>query len=233
MNTRFLEKRSLSCRPELIVLIAVAALFIFYYLLRADTIGVRGVGRPWAGMTEGRFPVSWHFIGSGLLLGLVPLAAARRLTGLSWSRLGLGLGDRKLGLALLGVGIPLAVAAGKVAAGSAAMRAVYPLDATLTPEPERFIPYSVLQFAYYFGWEFLFRGVLLLGLKDRLGSGGANLLQTALSVTAHFGRPFDETFSAIPAGIVFGWIVLRTRSVWPIAVVHWVVGVSMNWFILS
>ncbi|HET9232812.1 MAG TPA: CPBP family intramembrane glutamic endopeptidase, partial [Candidatus Eisenbacteria bacterium] len=68
---------------------------------------------------------------------------------------------------------------------------------------------------------------------DRLGAGPANVLQTALSVTAHFGRPIDETFSALPAGLVFGWIDLRVGSVWYVAVIHCVLGMSMEWFILA
>jgi hypothetical protein len=31
---------------------------------------------------------------------------------------------------------------------------------------------------------------------------------------------------------VFGWLGLRLGSVWYVAVIHWVVGVSMDWFIL-
>jgi len=129
------------------------------------------------------------------------------------------------------VGIPLAVLAGKIASNSPAMRAVYPLDPELTLG--RFLPHAAKAFLYYGAWEVLFRGVLLFGLKDRLGEGMANALQTALSVTAHFGRPMDETFSALPAGVVFGWIGLRVGSVWYVGLIHWVLGMSMEVFILG
>jgi len=79
----------------------------------------------------------------------------------------------------------------------------------------------------------LFRGVLLFGLRPRLGAGAANLVQTALSVTAHFGRAVNETFAAAPAGIVFGAIDLNVGSIWYVALLHWLVGVSMDWFILT
>jgi hypothetical protein len=32
--------------------------------------------------------------------------------------------------------------------------------------------------------------------------------------------------------LAFGWVALRTGSVWPIAITHWLVGVSCDWFIL-
>ena len=66
----------------------------------------------------------------------------------------------------------------------------------------------------------------------RLGGATANVLQTALSVTAHFGRAINETASALPAGLVFGWVDLKLDSIWYVAILHWLVGVSMDWFIL-
>jgi membrane protease YdiL (CAAX protease family) len=110
---------------------------------------------------------------------------------------------------------------------------VYPLDTTVSQRLESFVPYALLQFLYYGAWETLFRGVLLLGLASRLGSAPANATQTALSVTAHFGRAVGETAAAFGAGLAFGWIALRARSVWYLAVIHWLVGVSQDWFILS
>jgi membrane protease YdiL (CAAX protease family) len=122
--------------------------------------------------------------------------------------------------------------AGRIASGSPEMRVVYPLDGSLSPDVSRFALYSLVQLAYYFGWEVLFRGVLLFGTKDRWGFWGANVLQTALSVVAHFGRPLEETFSAFPAGLLFGAVAVRVGSVWPLVLLHWVVGMSMNAFIV-
>lgn len=113
------------------------------------------------------------------------------------------------------------------------MRAVYPLDAGVTAELRSFVPYALLQFLYYGAWEVLFRGVLLFGLVETMGGRAANLSQTALSVTAHFGRALGETLAALPAGFIFGLVTLRVRSIWYIAIIHWTVGVSQDWFILQ
>ena len=75
--------------------------------------------------------------------------------------------------------------------------------------------------------------MLLFGLRRQIGDATANLTQTALSVLAHFGRPLPETLAAIPAGLVFGAIDLRVGSVWYLALVHWIVGVSVDWWILT
>ena len=79
----------------------------------------------------------------------------------------------------------------------------------------------------------MFRGVILFGLRKHVGGATANAIQTALSVLAHFGRPFEETLSAIPAGLVFGAIDLRVGSIWYVAIIHWVVGVALDWWVVG
>ncbi len=219
--------------PAWLVLLATMALAAFYYVARADTVGVFSPARGWAALTGRPHGSAAHFALSALLLGVLPVLAARRLAGLPLAALGLGRGRSRAGLAWLAVGVPLAVVAGKIAAASPAMRAVYPLDPTVTGAPGSFVPYALLQFLYYGSWEVLFRGVLLFGLARRWGAVPANVVQTALSVTAHFGRPVSETLAAIPAGLVFGFVDLRVGSVWYVALIHWLVGLSLDWFILS
>ena len=226
-------RRPAQRRPEWLLLVATLALLAFYYLARADAIGVLSRGRSWVALTRPPLSPSSHFVSAAVLLAVIPVLAARRLTGLGLRELGLGVGRWRVGLVWLAVGIPLAVAAGRVGALSPAMRAVYPLDPTLTSEPLVFARGAALQFCYFGAWEVLFRGVLLFGLATRVGATSSNLVQAALSVTAHFGRALNETLAALPAGLLFGWVALRVQSIWYVAVLHWLVGVSMDWFILT
>jgi membrane protease YdiL (CAAX protease family) len=220
-------------RAEWLPVVAAVTLVAFYYLVRADTIGVFAGARGWHALTAPPLPMWLHFVAAAIVLGVIPVAVARRLTGSTCAQLGLGLGDWRAGLRWFALGAPIAVLAGRIGAAAPAMRAVYPLDPTLDASPERFIPYALLAFLYFGAWEVLFRGVLLFGLRQPLGLGAANATQTAVSVTAHFGRALDETFAALPAGLVFGWVTGRIGSVWYIAVVHWLVATSLDWFILT
>jgi membrane protease YdiL (CAAX protease family) len=217
-------------RSGAVVLVACAALTAFYYFARADTIGVIGSGRTWTPMTGHPWPVTLHLAIAALLLGLLPALAARKLTGLSWAGLGLGPGRWRQGLLLLAAAAPFAILAGRIGAASPAMRAVYPLDPSFARGS--FAAYAILQFFYFGAWEVLFRGVLLFATRGRFGDAGANALQTAVSVTAHFGRAVNETVAAFPAGLLFGWVGLRLESIWYVAVLHWLTGVSLDWFIL-
>ncbi len=218
---------------ETLTLVAVLALFAFYYLARADLIGSSSAARGWVVHTGRPLTAAQHYLASALLLGIVPVVAARWLCGLRLGELGLGLGRWRAGLALLVIGIPLALLAGQIGSAAPAMRAVYPLYPSAADSLLGFAPQALLQFLYSGSWEVLFRGVLLFGLKERLGPGTANVLQTALSVTAHFGRPLAETFSALPAGLFFGWLNLRVGSLWYVAIIHGLVGVSLDWFVLA
>ncbi len=219
--------------PEWLALVATASLTAFYYGVRADAIGVLPARGVWTPMTGAPVPPILHFAGALALLAIVPLAAARRLTGLGFRGLGLGLGRVKQGLILLALGIPLVILGAFLAARSPWMQSVYPLGKGIGAAPERFLPYAATEFLYYGSWEVLFRGVLLFGLRNRLGATGANLLQTALSVTAHFGRPLEETAAAIPGGILFGWLDLKLGSIWYVAALHWILGAGVDWFVLA
>jgi membrane protease YdiL (CAAX protease family) len=216
-----------------LLVVATLALVAFYYFARADTIGVYSASRGWFALTAAPLAPPLHCGAAAVLLAVIPVLAARLVAGLSLRELGLGLGRWREGLGWLAAGLPLALLAGRIAALSPAMRAVYPLDPALTAEPHAFARYAALQFLYFGSWEVLFRGVLLFGLRASLGAASSNVVQGALSVTAHFGRAVNETLAAAPAGLVFGAVDLRVGSIWYVAVLHWLVGVSMDWFIVT
>jgi membrane protease YdiL (CAAX protease family) len=220
-------------RAGLLIVTAVVALTAMYYFARPDVIGVFSPLRGWRAMTPGTRPAVVHYAASAVLLALVPVLVARWMGGLRFRDLGLGLGRWREGLGWLAVGVPLAIVAGRIGASQTGMQAVYPLDPAVSPSLEAFAPYAVSAFLYFGAWEVLFRGVLLFGLAARFGSVNANVTQSALAVTAHFGRALNETFAALPGSLVFGLVALRTRSVWYSALIHWTVGMSMEWFLLA
>lgn len=70
-----------------------------------------------------------------------------------------------------------------------------------------------------FAWEFIYRGYLLFGLKDKLKEG-AILLQTIPFALMHLGKPEMETISTIFTGIIFGYVAYRGKSFWPAFIIH-------------
>lgn len=64
---------------------------------------------------------------------------------------------------------------------------------------------------YMVAWEFLWRGYLLFGLKERYGVT-AVFMQMLPFVIMHNGKPFAETITSIAGAILLGLLALRTGT---------------------
>jgi membrane protease YdiL (CAAX protease family) len=84
---------------------------------------------------------------------------------------------------------------------------------------------------YMFAWEFFFRGFLLFGLKEYIGFNKANIIQTLLFFAAHWNKPPIEFYSTLITGMVFGYIALKSKSFWPIVVIHTVIYISVIYLV--
>lgn len=87
-------------------------------------------------------------------------------------------------------------------------------------------PESVLRLVYLtgvdlFGWEFIWRGVLLFGFARILGPGPAILFQAVPFAFMHLGKPEVETLSTIFGGIGFGFIAWQSESFLYPWFIHW------------
>ena len=78
---------------------------------------------------------------------------------------------------------------------------------------------------YLFGYEFLFRGTLLIPLVEPLGVWPAIAINTALYSATHIPKGLDETIGAIPLGIVLCLLTLASGTIWIAFLVH----VAMAW----
>jgi membrane protease YdiL (CAAX protease family) len=86
------------------------------------------------------------------------------------------------------------------------------------------------QIAYgiqFFGVEAFFRGFLTFGLYKRFGYSALFVMVIPYSMV-HFGKPPIEVFAAVPAGLILGYLALKTRSWIFGALLHWSVGLTMD-----
>jgi membrane protease YdiL (CAAX protease family) len=79
--------------------------------------------------------------------------------------------------------------------------------------------------AYLFGYEILFRGILLFPLVAEFGVWPAIAVNAALYSSTHIPKGLDETIGSIPLGIVLSLITLQTGTIWVAFIVH----VTMAW----
>ena len=80
-------------------------------------------------------------------------------------------------------------------------------------------------FLYLFGYEFLFRGVLLIPVVEALGVWPAIAINVAIYSATHIPKGLDETVGAIPLGLVLCLLTLATGTIWIAFLVH----VTMAW----
>ena len=92
--------------------------------------------------------------------------------------------------------------------------------------------FSLLQFTweiiiYMLAWEFIFRGFMLFGLKEKLGEFSI-LVQMIPFAILHFGKPEIETISTILVGIYFGYVCFRGNSYWPAVLMHLYINIGFR-----
>ena len=87
------------------------------------------------------------------------------------------------------------------------------------------LQYIAERIVIIFAIEYLFRGFLLFGLKEKLG-GSAFLFQMVPFAIMHIGKPEVEAIGCILAGLYFGYIAYRTGSMWPAFAIHLIANVA-------
>lgn len=211
---------------------------------------------PFIGGLPGDLPGYWaRFALSFLLLGLAPalLALAFREKG---ADLGLSLRTPLLRRPLFWLLVPVAMALGAFGAATSALGSFYPYsrdlidrarESGIAPLLRHLAAYT---FLYYAPWEFFFRGFLLFpfalaaerGWPERGAAGGEASRGTVIAATVlfqaipstllHFGHPFSELAAAVLAGIAFGALAWKTRSIVPGLILHASLGIGTDSFIV-
>jgi membrane protease YdiL (CAAX protease family) len=81
-----------------------------------------------------------------------------------------------------------------------------------------------------FAWEYLLRGFLLFGLKERFKEVSI-LIQMVPFVLLHIGKPEIEILMCIPMGLWFGYIAYRGKSFWPAFITHTFINFTLKYFV--
>jgi len=114
-----------------------------------------------------------------------------------------------------------------IASRTQAFRAYYPMFAPARQDPLLLIPWELAYGAYFFAWEFFFRGFLLQAFAKRFGAV-AIIVQMLPFVMTHFGKPEPEVWGSIIAGLALGITAYRSRSFVGCWLVHWICASSMD-----
>jgi membrane protease YdiL (CAAX protease family) len=206
-----------------IFLASVVGQAAFWYFARVPPIeGLTGLD---ADRTV--LPVYLHWAASLATFGLPALLVWRFVLRLPLREMGLGTGDLKL--ALKGAAVTYVLFATPVVLGGSGMADVgaeYPLSKAAAASWIALAPYSLLYGVYYVAWEIHFRGFMVMGLARKLGQWPAIFAAMVPSVLVHAGKPPGETFGAIFAGLVWGWLAFESRTILGPLLAHWALGIT-------
>jgi membrane protease YdiL (CAAX protease family) len=155
----------------------------------------------------------WHqAIERAVTFGLIPLAILLLLRE-DPRRYGLGRGDVRRSAILGGSAIVVTIPVIVLIAGLPDIQAWYAPSMSTVPQVLATFTLDLV------AAEFLVRGFLLFALLRAIGPLGV-VVATVPFVMVHIGKPDIEAFSTLAGGLVFGWLVWRTGTIWASAAYH-------------
>jgi len=126
---------------------------------------------------------------------------------------GLQAGDYKAGLIISAIFLGVMLVIIWFVSATPDFAAKYPHLQSTKNSWRDFYIYESGMLLYMIGWEFMWRGFMLFGLKEKFGYYSV-LIQMIPFVILHNGKPVAETFGAIAGGIALGMLAFRTNSIY-------------------
>lgn len=173
----------------------------------------------------------YSFLTGLLLFGFVPFLIIKFIFNEKLADYGVQVGDWRFGLLAATIMAPVMIALTYPSAKDPQFLAEYPLFKGAGISAGAFIQHAMLYLLYYVGYELFMRGFIQFGLRKQFGDWYAILIQTSISCIFHIGKPDGEIYSSILGGLIWGIVVFRSRSLFYVLLVHWLLGVSLDYFI--
>ncbi len=82
---------------------------------------------------------------------------------------------------------------------------------------------------YFFGYENLYRGFLLFGLRAYTGDWTAVFVSAGFTTLTHFRDPRPVVLGSLAAGILFSYMALMAGSIWTVFILHSGIGITMDY----
>ncbi len=217
-------------KPALILLVVPIVLTVWIYC------GKQADFDRFCGPVHGRwnqdvYGAIYEYLAAFLLMFVVPLFIVKVVFRQGLGEFGFRLGDARCGFRFVAVAMPFLLLLAYAASFDPAVQAEYPLAKSAMQRLPLFLTVELFYLVYYLGWEFLFRGFMLFGLEERYGAVLAILVQMIPSAIVHIGKPASESFAAIVAGLVFGYVAVRTRSILYPLLFHATIGIGTDVFV--
>lgn len=179
-------------------------------------------------LASGVTTVAWS-----LVFLLVAPALLLTALGIDLRHVGLRVGDARFGLSVALGGAVIAVPLMYLASFDKGLEATYPwAGAWVGRSVANIVVWAAIYGLYYIAFEFFYRGFLQQVVSDAWGRSQGIWVQTLAATLVHLGKPMTELLAALPASLLFGVLAARSRSVLYSTIIHLVIGLSTDLFVL-
>jgi membrane protease YdiL (CAAX protease family) len=161
----------------------------------------------------------YWFIGDFFTFFILPVLVIKLILKEDLKNYGLTPGDFSIGIKLSSIFLMIMLPVVWVFSSFPDFVRTYPQLASVRENWNTFFIFETALFVYVVAWEFIWRGFMLFGLKEKFGYY-AIFIQMIPFLILHNGKPVSETFGAIIAGIALGILAWRTRSVYYCVITH-------------
>jgi len=165
------------------------------------------------------YEFAYWFVGDFTVFFILPVLLILFVHKKKPKEFGVTFGDYKTGLPITAVFLLFMMPILWISSGSAQFTLFYPHLYEAKTDWSIFLVYETGMLLYMIAWEFVWRGYMLFGLKERFGHT-AVFIQMIPFVILHNGKPAAETFSSIAGGIILGMLAWRTGSFIYCAITH-------------
>jgi membrane protease YdiL (CAAX protease family) len=173
----------------------------------------------------------YTYVSAFVLFALVPFLIIRFVFKERISSYGWQFGDWRFGLKAFLILAPVFALASYFSRNDPEFIAEYPLFKGAAVSPSAFFGHAFSYLLFYIGWETYFRGFMQFGLRQTLGDWQSILVQTALSCILHIGKPAGEIYGSVIGALVWGIIAFRAQSIVFVILLHWLLGVVLDYSI--
>lgn len=176
---------------------------------------------------------TYKLVAALVLFGLIPMGIVKCVFREKCADYGLQLGIAVFTVRSFLIAVPFLVGIALWTCHQSAFFEVYPLNEAIRPQNAHigcgiFTIHALLYLGYYWGWEFLFRGFLQHGLSERCGVPTAVLAQTLATTMLHYGHPTAEVVGSVAAGLFWGFLAVRTKSILSGFAQHALLGIAID-----
>ncbi|MCL5029303.1 MAG: CPBP family intramembrane metalloprotease [Bacteroidetes bacterium] len=165
------------------------------------------------------YEFAYWYVGDFITLFVIPFLIIKFYLKEKMTDYGIKLGDVSAGLKLTFLSLLIMIPAIWFITAQPAFALTYPLLAQARDSWKIFFLYEFGLIFYLFAWEFIWRGYMLFGLKEKFGYYTV-IFQMIPFLILHDGKPPIETFGAIIGGLALGILAYRTRSIYYCVITH-------------